>query len=130
MKNNLCSWRRWSFCSFLSLFVNILFSKLTANYLCLCYMMFLDTWVIVLSVYKYLILRFIFLISLMYFLRCLRKKKNFVFKIIYLSIYYSHIGLDYDNIYTTLPLIFVKNFLYFFLRWNCSLLLIYFYIFI
>ena len=34
-------------------------------------------------------------------------------KIIYLSIYYSNIGLDYDNIYTIL-LLFFKNFLNFF----------------
>ena len=49
-----------------------------------------------------------YLISI--FLKIFKKKKfNFVLKIIYLSIYYSNIGLDYDNIYTIL-ILFFKNF--------------------
>ena len=65
-------------------------------------MMFLDALVIVLSVYEY-----------------------FVFKMIYFSIYFSHIGLevrlDYDSINTIL-LLFSEKFLYFFPLWNCTLL--------
>ena len=81
--------------------------------LCFCYMMFLDAWVIVLSICKYFILFFIFLILLAYSLQFLRKKKSkFVVKIIYLSIYFSHVRLDdrldYDNI-TTILLIFPKK---------------------
>jgi len=64
-------------------------------------MMFLDALVIVLSVYEY-----------------------FVFKMIYFSIYFSHIGLevrlDYDSINTIL--LFSEKFLYFFPLWNCTLL--------
>ena len=57
----------------------------------------------------------------------LRKKNS----ILYLSIYYLHIGLDYMTIFTQHFFFLSKIFLYFFLRWNCSLgLLIYFYIFI
>ena len=75
--------------------------------------MFLDAWVIVLSIYKYFILFFIFLILLVYSLRFLRKKFKFVVKLfIYLFIYLSHVRLDdrldYDNINTIL-LIFPKK---------------------
>ena len=44
--------------------------------LCFYYMMFLDAWVIVLSVYEYFIL-LIFIISLLYYLRFLRKQIQF-----------------------------------------------------
>ena len=75
---------------------------LSSKLLCIFYMMFLDALVIVLSVYEY-----------------------FVFKMIYFSIYFSHIGLevrlDYDSINTIL-LLFSEKFLYFFPLWNCTLL--------
>ena len=44
--------------------------------LCLSYMMFLDTWVIVLSIYKYFILLFIFLILLVYSLSFFKKTNS------------------------------------------------------
>ena len=66
------------------------------------YMLFLDAWVIVLSIYEYFLLFSICLFLLVYSLR-FKKKKN-LFKIIYLSIYFSRIGLDvrlnYDSIDT------------------------------
>ena len=46
-------------------------------------------------------------------------------KIIYLSIHFSHVGLEvtlnYDNINTMLLLFQKKKFLYFFPLWNCTL---------
>ena len=93
--------------------------------LCFCYMMFLDAWVIVLSIYKYFILFFIFLTLLMYSLRFLRKKFKLLVKMIYLSIYFLHVRLnvrlDYDNINSILLLFPKKKFLYFFPLWNCTL---------
>ena len=99
--------------------------------------MFLDAWVIVLSIYKYFIYFFIFLILLVYSLRFLEKNFKFVVKIIYLSIYFSHVRLDdrldYDNINTILPLftIFFSSFfpfeivlLIFFKNWVWESLLI------
>ena len=91
------------------------FNKLiSSKLLCFCYMMFLDAWVIVLSIYKYFILFFIFLILLVYSLRFLRKKFKFVVKLfIYLFIYLSHVRLDdrldYDNINTILLLFWKKK---------------------
>ena len=80
--------------------------------LCFCYMMFLDAWVIVLSIYKYFILFFIFVTLLMYSLRFLRKKFKLLVKMIYLSIYFLHVRLnvrlDYDNINSIL-LLFPKK---------------------
>jgi len=55
----------------------------------------------------------IFLILLVYFLRSLRKNKfNFVFKVIYLSIYFSHVTLNYDiiNIILLLLIFFFSTF--------------------
>ena len=75
-KNNLCNWRRWSFCTFLSLFV-IFIELINSKLLCLSYMMFLDTWAIILSIYEYFILLFIFLILLVYPLSFLRKQIQF-----------------------------------------------------
>ena len=76
-------------------------------------MMFLDAWVIALSVYEVLYLPY--LISV--FFEIFKKKKfKFVLKIIYLSIHFSHVGLDvtldYDNINTIL--LFQKKFSTFF----------------
>ena len=133
-----CSWRQWFLCSFLSFLLNILFNKLiSSKLLCFCYMIFLDAWIIVLSIYKYFILFFIFLILLVHSLRFLRTKFKFVVKIIYLSIYLSHVRLDdrldYDNINTILPLftIFFSSFfpfeivlLIFFKNWVWESLLI------
>ena len=104
------------------------FNKLiSSKLLCFCYMMFLDAWVIFLSIYKYFILFFIFLILLVYSLRFLRKKFKFVVKLfIYLFIYLSHVRLDdrldYDNINTIL-LIFPKKKRkkLLFPLWNCTL---------
>ena len=78
IRNSLCNWRRWFLCSFLSLFVNIKKNKkISIKLLYLCYIMFLDTWIIVLSIYEYLMLLFIFLFSLVYFLRFLGKQIQF-----------------------------------------------------
>ena len=50
-----------------------------------------------------------------------KKKFKFVVKLIYLSIYFSHVRLDYENINTTLLLFQKKKILYFFPLWNCTL---------
>ena len=76
------------------------------------------------ALYKILIYLYL---GIFFFFNCL-----FVYiRGVYLSIYYSHIGLDYEYIYTTLLLLFVKKFSLLFSPLNCSLgLLIYFFIFI
>ena len=50
------------------------------------------------------------------------KKTNSILclKLFYLFVHYSHVALDYDSIYTILPFIFSKFFVYFFSLWNCN----------
>ena len=82
-------------CSFFSLFVNILFEKLEVN----CYVMFLDAQSNSLKCLQifYIALRLPYLISI--FFKIKKKNKfNFIYKIIYLSIHYSHVGLNSESI--------------------------------
>ena len=121
IKNSLCNWRRWFLWSFVWLFVNILFNNLAINYyfFVIDIMIFLDTWVIVLNVYEYLYCSPSSLFHLCIIWDFEENKFNFVFKIIYLFVHYSHVALDYDSIYIILPCIFSKIFVYFFfpLEW-------------
>ena len=72
-------------------FVNILFNKLiSSKLLCFCYMMFLDAWVIVLSIYEYFILFFIFLVLLVYALRFLRKKNSNLWLKLFIYLFIFH----------------------------------------
>ena len=100
-------------CSFFSLFVNILFDKLEVN-CCLCYVTFLDTQSNLLKCLQifYIALHLPYLISI--FFKIKKKNKfNFIFKIIYLSIHYSHVGLDSESIDTILLFSKKKNSLLF-----------------
>ena len=85
-------------CSFFSLFVNILFDKLEVN----CYVMFLDTQSNFLKCLQifYIALCLPYLISI--FFKMKKKKFSFIYKIIYLSIHYSHVGLNSESIDTIL----------------------------
>ena len=118
IKNSLYNWRRWFLWSFVWL---ILFNNLAINYyfFVIDIMIFLDTWVIVLSVYEYLYCSPSSLFHLCIIWDFEENKFNFVFKIIYLFVHYSHVALDYDSIYIILPCIFSKIFVYFFfpLEW-------------
>ena len=111
IKNSLYNWRRWFLWSFVWLFVNILFNNLAINYyfFVIDIMMFLDTWVIVLSVYEYLYCSPSSLFHLCIIWDFEENKFNFVFKIIYLFVHYSHVALDYDSIY--IILVFFQKFL-------------------
>ena len=63
----------------------ISFQQISSKLLCIFYMMFLDAWVIVLSVYEYFMLFFISLILLVYSLKFLRKQIHKIYTILLFS---------------------------------------------